>query len=436
MQPPSPASNDRQRRLTEDQLIQLPFDQYQRYRDVREVVDRLREGSVHWRLLDVGGGEAEYLPALDFFPNDFVVVADLHALPFQNYIRFDGRRLPFADDAFDVVFSCDTFEHVPPGNRQNFLQEMFRVASRYVVLVAPFHSRLNELAEQFVQDVFTAECGKPNQALLEHVENGLPDTETAAEIFRRLAAGYISFPSGYVPNWLVMNSVSFVFGTISTDLYRAANRLYNQNFYPGDHRSPAYRTCFVAAKNRRDCQGLDVVRDYMAQRVRWQGDGPYTPGQGDQLNIAVPELSSWQQALGALKDVLRERDTHGGNLSRALEDRDARLRNLSQSVEDRDVNIRDLSKVIEERDTQIFSLGVEFETLKQELAQRDRVTQELQHWSNQIKSSNGWRILQRYYRLREAMLPVGSKRRGILQLCWRILTRQPVFVCKQSWKDL
>src|SRR5690242_4021781 len=136
--------------IDEDRLTELPFDQYQRYRDLKEVVEHLRSSSEGLKLLDVGGGEAGYLPAPSFFPNDLVIVADRHSLPLQNYILGDGTNLPFADGTFDVAFSCDTLEHVAPDRREEFLRELFRVSRRFVILTAPFRSALTEAAERLV----------------------------------------------------------------------------------------------------------------------------------------------------------------------------------------------------------------------------------------------------------------------------------------------
>src|SRR5262245_66139322 len=98
-------------------------------------------------MLDVGGGEGDRLPALDFFPDEQIVVADVQALRRPRYVRASGLTLPFADGAFDVAFSCDTLEHVRPRDRDAFVRELFRVSRHYVVLLAPFHSAVTELAE-------------------------------------------------------------------------------------------------------------------------------------------------------------------------------------------------------------------------------------------------------------------------------------------------
>lgn len=48
---------------------------------------------------------------------------------------YDGDRLPFDDDAFDVVTSIDVIEHVPDYHA--FLRELIRVARRAVVVSTP-----------------------------------------------------------------------------------------------------------------------------------------------------------------------------------------------------------------------------------------------------------------------------------------------------------
>jgi 2-polyprenyl-3-methyl-5-hydroxy-6-metoxy-1,4-benzoquinol methylase len=54
-------------------------------------------------------------------------IADLRA--------YDGERLPYDDDSFDVVTSIDVIEHVPDYDR--FVDELLRVARRAVVISTP-----------------------------------------------------------------------------------------------------------------------------------------------------------------------------------------------------------------------------------------------------------------------------------------------------------
>ena len=55
--------------------------------------------------------------------------------------RYDGHRLPFADDSFDLVYSSHVLEHV--ADERGFIAELARVARTYVFVEVPceLHAR-------------------------------------------------------------------------------------------------------------------------------------------------------------------------------------------------------------------------------------------------------------------------------------------------------
>ena len=399
-------SRELERAIEDDRLFTLPFDQYQRYRDVKEVVDAIRGASQSLRILDVGGGEAKYLPAPDFFPDDLVLVADLHALRLPNYVQANGTQLPFDDGTFDVAFSCDTLEHIRPEDRAKFISELFRVSRGFVILAAPFHTTLAELAEQAVQRAFISECGGPNKALLEHEENGLPHLEETEAIFKSLSAAQLRFPSGNIYNWVIMNSLVFAFGSLSVDLYRDANRIYNRCFYDNDHCLPAYRHCFVAAKTKHGLRQLDRVQIRFADWIAFKAPPSDLSNDSLQPPTDFPTVAAWLQALHSLKEVIRDRDAHARNLEEALG-------NFKRAAQE-------LTAAVQHRDAQIASL--------------DRERQDLQKRWTDTCNSNGWRALQRYHSVRDRILPSGSMRRRMMILFWRLATRQPL--SERQWHDL
>lgn len=86
------------------------------------------------------------------------------AYPGLRFVQGDGRRLPFADNSFDLVFSSAVLEHVGSRYDQfNFLQECLRVSRKYVFLTTPnrwhpleFHTKwpfLHWLPSTFVSNV-------------------------------------------------------------------------------------------------------------------------------------------------------------------------------------------------------------------------------------------------------------------------------------------
>jgi SAM-dependent methyltransferase len=91
------------------------------------------------RVLDVGCGEAG-LRALE--PDLEITGVDLTARP--NYpgpfVQADAtERLPFADGAFDLVYSSSVVEHVPPARRAAFAAETRRVG-RGIYVQTPAYS--------------------------------------------------------------------------------------------------------------------------------------------------------------------------------------------------------------------------------------------------------------------------------------------------------
>ncbi len=103
------------------------------------------------RLLDVGCGDKPYEHL--FLPHVSEYVGVEHEATFaatsagargKADVRYDGRRLPFADESFDTVLSVQVLEHTP--DPAALLVEMARVLRRDGVLIlsAPFSFRLHE----------------------------------------------------------------------------------------------------------------------------------------------------------------------------------------------------------------------------------------------------------------------------------------------------
>jgi len=261
-------------------LIELPFDQYQRYKVVQEIV-RLIKGQQEaraLRVLDVGGvsntrdGQL-FFPITRFLPEDETMILDVQDCSAPNYLRVDGDRpFPLADGSFDVVVSCDTLEHVPPRSRPMFLDELLRVARRYVVLAAPFDSEDTRLAERIFYDFHLRRLGAAQPQLHEHRLYGLPDLQALCQDLERRGLPYVKFPSGYLFNWLLMMVIKDYVLSLpdSTALHVAIDRLYNRHFFASDQRAPAYRHVLVIS-----LQGEQEVLEQIDQRFGRAESSPW-----------------------------------------------------------------------------------------------------------------------------------------------------------------
>ncbi len=70
--------------------------------------------------------------------------------PEATYHSYEGGRLPYDDNSFDVVFTFCVLHHVPPRERPTFVAEMHRVTRHGGIAVVGEHNPLNPLTQLVV----------------------------------------------------------------------------------------------------------------------------------------------------------------------------------------------------------------------------------------------------------------------------------------------
>jgi SAM-dependent methyltransferase len=261
-------------------LLALPFDLYQRYTVVTQTADLIRDGlgRSQLNLLDVGGfyrtrwGE-DILPLAHFLPDDSVVAADMVSGTLPGYVMSSGEFLPFADESFDMVASCDTLEHVPAEKRWAFVDELLRVARYCAVIVAPFASAPTIQAERILGEYLTSQ-NLSHEQLEEHTKRGLPDGDKLRSRLAERNLSFVDFADGYLHHWLTMMLVKHTPG-FTLDLHLDLDRYYNKHFSADDRREPGYRHVFVVAK-----PGLGDLLSDNADHFATRSGPPAVPGFG------------------------------------------------------------------------------------------------------------------------------------------------------------
>ncbi|HIF40819.1 MAG TPA: methyltransferase domain-containing protein [Planctomycetes bacterium] len=228
-------------------LLELPFDQYQRYRLVADILKEVRPKGRKLSILDVGGRTALLR---QFLPQDDVTAVDLEMSDEPGLVLGDGSRLPFQDGSFDVVAGFDTLEHVPPARRTAFVDECARVASRWVVLIGPYAAkRVNEAEERLV-DFLREKLKTEHRYLNEHRSHGLPSLGEVERTLHKHGLRTACVGQGSLDRWL---------GLMCLELYLDADpclrpvakrffRFYNETLYSSDHGGDMYRHALVGAK--------------------------------------------------------------------------------------------------------------------------------------------------------------------------------------------
>jgi len=115
-------------------------------------------------LLDIGGGDG----ALALFLPDTA-----YQLIEPGTNGLGAEDLHHADNSVDMVCACHVYEHIPPGDREAFLDGLVRIARKHVLLLNPFavEGGRHEERLQITVDLLNADWAR------EHLECGLPELD-------------------------------------------------------------------------------------------------------------------------------------------------------------------------------------------------------------------------------------------------------------------
>jgi len=237
----------------------LPFDLYERYALAAEVLQRL--GVQGGRVLDVGGtmgGDAGHLAWTgDFLSAHDVTVIDARGadVPDHQAIAVDGP-LPFADRAFSTVLSQDVLEHVPSEARRTWLEEIWRVTDRVLLLGCPWATPGVAEADRYLFDLVRREYGYAHGFLAEHLSYGHPDLGDTRRFFEERGASVAVVPSGHLPSWILMQTLNAWLSHPEQDRgFARANQVFNRAVGRRAAALPAYRHLLVIDRAGRDHAG-------------------------------------------------------------------------------------------------------------------------------------------------------------------------------------
>ncbi len=324
-------------------LYDLPFDQFQRYKLVADFV-RLVRGETPMKVLDVGG-----YPGLivDFLPEEDVTVVDVVPAEVPNYVQASGAELPFEDNSFDLVCSCDTLEHVPRENRAAFIGELTRVTKEFLYITAPFFDDRTRMAEEILYSYVERVLGVQFDTLKEHLDNGLPDFTQTLELLRGAGVAVDSFPSGYLYHWLPMMIFKHhLLARPDTDaLHRRIDRFYNQNFYEDDFREPSYRRVIIGSKAGPAGAIVEFCERYKGG-LREEGASETTDAFKLELISLMTGLLD-QDLKKDVNDLVRVLRKDSGNLE---------LEQARGQIAERDRRIVDLQNIIEAQNNSLDEL--------------------------------------------------------------------------------
>lgn len=305
--------------MTAGRLLNLPFDQYQRYRLLADIVETLGfEGTSG--ILEVGGSPVklpEFLPGMDVTVCD--VLEDRH----PGYLRSDATSLPFPDQAFGMVTSLDTLEHIEPEKREIFLKELARTASEILVIGAPFKNEASTRAEKMIFDFIKSRMGYEHQYFKDHLSMEKPDMVDTESFLVSRGFHTIILPNGRLDRWILMMFVYYFLDADTTlaDLNREVSAFYNRHYYDTDNAEPAYRHFIVASRE----EFGEAAARLAALSGAPCGDSPDFEAVRTLIELAgLEKQKGLQSRIRELENTLAAKDTE----IKALKDHEKELENF------------------------------------------------------------------------------------------------------------
>lgn len=235
-------------------MINIIFDQYQRYKNAEIIINSIRRGNETFNILEVGANEHKNLEK--FLPNDKVTYLDI-CVPEKlrndpQYILGDATNMDFDDNCYDIVIALDVYEHIPSEKRKNFIDELYRVCSKVAIISAPFSKDEVVLAEERCNSYYKSIIGVNHQWLMEHIDNGLPSLDTLQQYMNQKSIKYTYFSHGNLDTWeKLTNAQSLSQIDLGLEDYIAQiNKYYNSLIFDKDYTENGYRNFFIMEKTR------------------------------------------------------------------------------------------------------------------------------------------------------------------------------------------
>ena len=319
--------------------LRLPFDQYQRYRVVADIVERLRPlvgEKRKLRILDVGGRTANLRA---FLPKDDVMLVDMEASDAEGLVLGDGSRLPFASESFDAVCAFDTLEHVPRDRREAFVDECWRVTKSWVLLAGPYDSVRVRKGERLLHRFLSDKLKVEHRYLKEHLDFGLPNRKDLESWFRQQGGEVASLGHGNLDRWFALMCLELYIDDDAAlrPLASALFEFYNKSLYASDHADPVYRHVVIGAFNGAPLPDLEGL---LEPPVAPAGTlAPFTELL-QQLTVFDRERKDWRLERAAFDKSVREL---AGDLSGHRAVLSAQVRELSKRAQVSEVLQADLT---------------------------------------------------------------------------------------------
>ena len=363
-------------------------------------------------------------------------------------------ELPFQDQSFDLIVSFETLEHVDEQTQQAFLREIRRTLKPGGILVMSTPNRevydkrgdnefhVHELSytefESFLREAFRTVCFYPQ---MWEISNSIMNLETT----RADAIGGVQVEKA---DYLIAICSDAEIEKINARVFVRGDGKYMQmlDWALDNHKNNEInvrRIAEVSEENERLTRKAENqtghIEQLMESERRLSNINESQQGTIQSQTAHIEQLLESERRLSNLSEsqqgTIRSQAAHieqlleserrlsdiNESLQGTIQSKDQLIHQQEQRLQENDAALQQYQKDLNERDQQIQSLLQSEQGAKEQLAEKDAwiverdnqiaylsgSRQELE----QIKGSRSWRFLGHAWKLRDVVIPKGSRRR-------------------------
>lgn len=405
-------------------VLNIPFDHYQRYKIISDIINKFRIEKRIYKILDVGAGFEGTLKK--FLPQDNIHFLDKDYPPEyekrSDFISGDITKLDL-DEKYDFVVSIDAYEHIEPISRENFINKLISLSKIATILAAPFDTPGVKEYEVIANESYKISHGVEYRWLHEHIQNGLPSLPFTIEMIKKSGFDFTVIPNGFLPRWFEMISIYLL--TEGSEEFsnsiKELNDFYNKNFYSYDNLNPSYRQVIIINKSEQNPDYSDILaknyendKDFPIKVEMLQNIfkrikelyGSYKFKELLEKNRQVAELNSALQAKEAqIIQIKSVQETKEAQFAQINSEKEAQIAQINSVLQTREAQIKELNNVLQSiqqsmvwRATMFFNNRIIDKLLPQETGRRK--TYDLASKSLRILITEGLGSLLRNYKQR------------------------------------
>ncbi|NJD54184.1 MAG: glycosyltransferase [Candidatus Methanoperedens sp.] len=393
-------------------VLAIPFDQYQRYKIISDIINKFRTDKEIFKILDVGAGFENNLKK--FLPYDEIFLLDKN-YPKEynqksNYIIGDITKIGL-NKSYDFIISIDAYEHISPIFREKFINKLIDPSKIATIIAAPFDTPGVREYEVSANEVYKISHGMEYKWLHEHIQNGLPSLPFTLELIKKSKYSYTVIPNGYLLRWFEMVSTYMLTEGMPefTKSMEALYEFYNKNFYAYDNLNPAYRHVIVVNKSNNEPDFSEIY----AKNIKMD----------ENFTIKYESLQSILKKIRELSSNLRYKE---------LLEKRSELTELTGVLQAKEIEINEMKSTSNSKDSLIKVKDNEIIELKDAMNVKASEIIELNNTLQQIHMSITWKSVMKFQKIIDFFLPNNTRRRH----CYNLGLNSINIVVNEGWRSL